>query len=518
MTESKKAQAANSVIWLTLQSIVGRVFSLLTNLALAWLLLEEDFGLYGVAATVFAFTNIFNSAGVNSFLFARQKHFKHWAGEVFWLTCVLSVSVSLLTIGVGVVMTSYFPIERPVQFLWLLGLMSLIPPIGALGSVAGAKMRVDFRFREISILESSLQIFGALGKISLAACGLGAFSFVLTNIVVSLIRSIAFIRLSGFKILFSVHLSRWKYFLGKMGALLLTSLLAQLVIMGDYAVVCNFVSRSTLGLFFFAYNYSAAGVILLTNGLAVVLLQVVSRERTTERQLDIFTRAAQFSTVVVFPLCLLQAALAEPLGYCLLPEKWHRSILLLQILSFGMAGRSASWLAASYLAAKGKFGYRLLLSIVSSITFLAVAVIGCLVGTWISTNWSTEYGMSVLIALAVGEAIYFPVNAFFFTWFAIRSDTTKPMVKMVEIMGKPAFSASFSVGVGYAIGRLLFPHWFAAAITIIGISLIVYWMMLLILMPEQYKNIRERVVHAVVKLKQITSHLFRGTFGQSSGI
>ena len=42
------------------------------------------------------------------------------------------------------------------------------------------------------------------------------------------------------------------------------------------------------------------GVMLLTNGLAAVLLQVVSREWTAERQLDIFTKAAQFSTAVVF--------------------------------------------------------------------------------------------------------------------------------------------------------------------------------------------------------------------------
>lgn len=518
MTESKKAQAANSVIWLTLQSIVGRVFSLLTNLALAWLLLEEDFGLYGIAATVFAFTNIFNSTGSNSFLFARQKSFKHWSGEVFWLSCLLGVTVSLLTIGVGVVMTSYFPIEQPVQFLWLLGLMSLIPPVGALGSVAGAKMRVDFRFREISILESALQIFGALGKVLLAACGFGAFSFVLTNIAIALIRSSAFIKLSGFKIPLSVHLSRWKYFFGKTGALLLTTLSAQLVLSGDYAIVCNFVSRSTLGLFFFAYNYSAAGVVLLTNGLAVVLLQVVSRERTAEKQMDIFTRAAQFSTAVVFPLCLLQVALAEPLGYSLLPEKWHRSILLLQILSFGMAGRTVSWLASSYLAAKGKFGFRLKLSIVSSVGFLAFALGACLIGASISTSWSTEYGMSVLIALAVGEAIYFPVNAFLFTWFAIRSDTTAPMSKIVEIMGKPALAAGLSVGVGYAIGRLLFPHWFAAAITIIGVSMTLYWAMLRIVIPDQYKDIRERTVDVLMKLKQAAIRLAGKRSGQSTGI
>ena len=42
------------------------------------------------------------------------------------------------------------------------------------------------------------------------------------------------------------------------------------------------------------------GGMLLTNGLAAVLLQVVSREWTAERQLDIFTKAAQFSTAVVF--------------------------------------------------------------------------------------------------------------------------------------------------------------------------------------------------------------------------
>ena len=517
MTSTAKSQAANSVIWVTLQSFVGRIFSLLTNLGLAWLLLEEDFGLYGIAATVFAFTNVFTAAGISNFLFARQKSFKHWAREVFWLSILLSICVSVLTLAVGAVMTNFYGIEDPVQFLWLLGLMSVIPPLGAVGSVAGAQMKVNFRFRELSILESSLQIFGAIGKISLAACGLGAFSFVLTNIAVASIRSISLIRLSGFKIPFSVHLGRWKYFFGKAGALVLTALAAQLVLKGDYAIVSNFVSRSTLGLFFFAYSYSAAGVVLLTNGLAVVLTQVVSRERNAEKQLDIFTKAAQFSTVVVFPLCCLQAALAEPLGYCLLPENWHRSILLLQILSLGMAGRTVTWLATSYLAAKGRFGFRLWLSVVSSVGFLAAALIGCLVGSYISKSWSTEPGMSVLIGLAIGETIYFPVNAILFTWFAIRSDAASPLKRIMEIVGKPALSAGLSAAVGYSIGWLLFPHWVAAAIVIVFVTVIVYVIMIRIQMPDQYQNIRERVVRILLKLRQLTTQLFQESLGQSSG-
>ena len=66
-------RTSRGAAWMTVQTILTKVLSLGSQLILARLLLEEDFGLYGLALTVYSFAAMIHQAGIQEVLIHRQR-------------------------------------------------------------------------------------------------------------------------------------------------------------------------------------------------------------------------------------------------------------------------------------------------------------------------------------------------------------------------------------------------------------------------------------------------------------
>ena len=471
-------KATFGAIWLTAQTVTGRLVGIVANLVLAWYLTREDFGLFGTAATIAAFCEVFGAGGIGTILIVRQKNFDLWAGPAQWLSAAFGIGVSVLMVASSVIAGAVTAIERDGELVGLVCVMALVPFFRSLATVPYSKLRIEMRFKRIAVIETSVLLVSGLAKIVLAIAGFGAFSFVLPTAAFALIRTVVVWLAAGTKVDFAWRVRRWKYLMNDGLMLMLTALTFKLVTYGDYAVLAFHVSTKELGTYFFAFTYSILGVVMLTSGLNGVLVPTFANLNDKPRQFLAFTRSAKLLLAIVCPLCFLQSAISEPAARILLKPNWEPAIILLQVLSLGMAGRTVSWLAASLMESQGRFRTRMLIGLVSAAVFMATVFIGVRVGG--------------LLGTAIGVAIFYPIMSVFTTWVAI-SEIENPVQTLREILFKPVVSAAFAVLLPWTAAKFFDVGVWGQFILVPLAALLLYGLLLRYWMRETYIELASKL-------------------------
>jgi PST family polysaccharide transporter len=132
-----------------------------------------------------------------------------------------------------------------------------------------------------------------------------------------------------------------------------------------------------------------------------VLFSALSRLRLEpQRQMAAFFSGARVLAAVALPVCLVQAALADPGVRTIFKAKWYPAIPLVQVLSAGMALRVLAWPSLSLLLGQGR--YR---------TFVAVQGVGATIFLlMIAAAGALSDSPHAAMAVAVAAAIYFTVE------------------------------------------------------------------------------------------------------------
>lgn len=451
---------------------------IVANLVLAWYLTREDFGLFGTAATIAAFCEVFGAGGIGTILIVRQKRFDLWAGPAQWLSMAFGIGVSVLMVASGVIAGFVTTIQRDGELVALVTIMALVPFFRSLATVPFSKLRIDMRFKRIAVIETSVLLASGFAKIILAVAGFGAFSFVIPTAAFALMRTLAVWFAAGIKVDFAWRVRRWKYLMNDGMMLMLTALMFKLVTYGDYAVLAFHVSTEELGTYFFAFTYSILGVVMLTSGLNGVLVPTFANLNDKFRQFRAFIRSAKLLLAIVCPLCFLQSAISEPAARILLKPNWEPAIILLQILSLGMAGRTVSWLAASLMESQGRFRTRMLIGLVSAAVFMVTVFVGVRVGG--------------LLGTAIGVATFYPIMSVFTTWVAI-SEIEKPMQVLREILFKPVVSAALAVLLPWTAANLFDIGDWGQLILVPLAALLLYGFLLRYWMHETYIELASKL-------------------------
>ena len=451
---------------------------IVANLVLAWYLTREDFGLFGTAATIAAFCEVFGAGGIGTILIVRQKRFDLWAGPAQWLSMAFGIGVSVLMVASGVIAGFVTTIQRDGELVALVTIMALVPFFRSLATVPFSKLRIDMRFKRIAVIETSVLLASGFAKIILAVAGFGAFSFVIPTAAFALMRTLAVWFAAGIKVDFAWRVRRWKYLMNDGMMLMLTALMFKLVTYGDYAVLAFHVSTEELGTYFFAFTYSILGVVMLTSGLNGVLVPTFANLNDKFRQFRAFIRSAKLLLAIVCPLCFLQSAISEPAARILLKPNWEPAIILLQILSLGMAGRTVSWLAASLMESQGRFRTRMLIGLVSVAVFMVTVFVGVRVGG--------------LLGTAIGVATFYPIMSVFTTWVAI-SEIEKPMQVLREILFKPVVSAALAVLLPWTAANLFDIGDWGQLILVPLAALLLYGFLLRYWMHETYIELASKL-------------------------
>ena len=365
-------KTASGAAWMTVMSIGTKLVLLIGNVALAHLLVPDDWGLYAQAGVILMLVMLLQEAGLRQVLIRRQARFSLWAPVALSMAITLGLVAWTVMIGLAPIASAVF---REPRLTWMIIAISPCAPLSAIMLVPSAKLQIDMRFRTMSIIEIWMPLIQMTTSIVLALLGFGPWSFIVPQPIVAVIRLVAIWRAAGLKLPFRFNMHRWKPLFGDSAKLFGASIAMQLVEMGDMLVLAATQISAIVGQYKLAVLLSVQVVYLLGLSLSWVLLPALAQlQGDPERQLNAFRRAARILAVVGFPLCLLQAAAAEPAIHVVFQAKWQAAILPTQILSLGMAFRMIWPASRSLMQAQGRFRTYLVLSCVYAIVyFVAVA-------------------------------------------------------------------------------------------------------------------------------------------------
>ncbi len=382
--QSLTNQTSHSFLWMMFQTLGTKVGTVIAQLALAWLLTKDDFGLVALAYSVTSFVWVLQQSGLKQILIQRQAHFDRWVHAGFWLSVAISVTVFVVMVITGPIASMVF---HNSQLTWIVFLVACCSLLEGFCVVPSAIIERDLRFNIVAKLTLAGNLTTSILSVILAFLGAGVYSFVIPLPIVSLGRFLILMYASGYRPVGRLYLRRWRYLLADSALMVGTSVAVCCVAQGDNLMLGLFHSREVLGVYFFAFNLSTQTGQLVASNLGAVLMPALSKLASDlPRQLNAAIRATRVMLLIGIPLCFLQAALVEPAITLFFRGRWDGAAPVVQYLSLGMAMTLVNGCTGSLLQSQGRFRFLFLWNVAIAAVFLTAVAIGAKVGAAVSVS------------------------------------------------------------------------------------------------------------------------------------
>ncbi len=490
-------RTAHGFFWLMAQTIGSKLVGLAGQVVLAWLLMPEDLGLWGAATVIAGFCGLIQQAGIRETLIQRQEKYHLWANSAFWMSAALGCVGAVVTAAVAWPAAALF--HQP-QLVGLILVLAATAPVQSLDLVAEARLQLNLRFAMLATVNWAITVSQLILTVIFAKLGFGAYSFVLPRPITAVARLILLWWAAKPPVTWRPEVRRWKYLVSDSATLFVSNIFLQLQLQGDNIVLgFLYADKAVLGVYFFAFNLSINTMALFTGNLTGVLFPALSKlQGDPKRQIRAFLDATQALALIAVPLCILQAAAADP-GIRLLfqDDKWSSAIPVLQALSLGMAFRVVASPGGSLIQAQGRFKVILITNILNVAFFLPLVTAGGLVGDLKSADLWLRPATTVGIAVAV----YFVIVAPIFLYVAIRP-SGGTLADLWRVYARPMLASLVAGAVSMGLGALIPAdkvrgHRWAQGIRLVSITVwfvVIYVPLIRYLAPEAWRALIQRLV------------------------
>lgn len=444
--ESLTHHAARGVAWNLVMSVAERLLSVGMQIALTYVLLKEDFGVWALAMPMVNLVTIMQYSGVREILMRRRKRIHLWINPAVWMSGAIGLLGAAVMLGAAVPMARIY--ENP-ELGVVVALLAITPLARAMAIVPDALMFDALRFRATATMFALGSMAANFLYMVFALLGMGARSFPLALPLPEAVRAAIIWRMMKPRVKRSPELRRWRYMVGD-SALVFGSNLAKWARgYGDYFVLGLFATEGMVGVYFFAFSLSIQTFRMVTLNLASVLLPTLSRLRDEpERQVSAFLRAARAMMFIGTPMCLGLGAVAGPFMRGFLDaQKWAALPVILQVISFGTCLRLLDEPAQSLMNAQGRFRGFFRFSLVSAAAFIAAA----LAGAWAGDRFPA---VGPALGTAIAAAAYSLVAGPLLVWVAICRGGGRP-VDVARVFIVPIVLLIVSAAPGVVLERLL---------------------------------------------------------------
>lgn len=420
------------------QNAASRVVSLGSQLILAAILSPADFGLVGLTFSFSSLASALINVGVEDVAMQRGKALRLWLGAVFWISLGMSVAAGLILMAAAPILGHLY--GSP-SLMHLVAILGLTMPVGALSTAPGLILRSRMRFGFLSISATIELVAQVVMTVMLAWAGFGAFSFILPLPITAAARVVIWWRKLDLRIDLRARSGRWRFLVKNTAASTVTRLLIALIAQGDYIVLGLVASKETVGAYYFAFRLAVQPLwVIAGNFIGVLFPALAQLQQGSARERSAVINAVRLLAYAVMPLGFLQAAMAKPAMDVLFSSKWAASVPIIQVLSIGLALDSLSWVAETFLRARGDFTWILRAFALQTPIFFALVLFGSLLGEGAGT--------------AVAVTTYYALTQPFFVYGAFRRlGVTKADVALLYL--KPITLSLCAVGTAVAVSTVL---------------------------------------------------------------
>jgi O-antigen/teichoic acid export membrane protein len=380
-------QAARGFLYTFGQVVLGKVVNIIGILVLSRLLDDADYGYVGLAYAVYAFAALVQQGGMMELLIQRGREYEIWANAAFWMALAMGLVSTALLVTAAPAAAWFFGDQRLTPLIMILAGQLIM---AALSTVPEAGLRIQMRFKLLSLIGLLTTTAVTVLSIVFAWLGFGAYSFIIPGPIVLGVRAAALWRLSPPPVRRQVEFHRWPHMLGANAMLFAASVFQTIAWQGDYVILGRLYphDKPMVGRYYWAYNLSTQTAQLLSLNIAGVLLPSLTRlQEELARLRHAFLRSTRVLSAIGAPACLLQAALAEPVVRLAFDPKWHAAIPIIQVLSAGFVFTTVFPACGSLLKAQGRFTMLLLQSVAAAALFVGCVYVGARQAAGVGAAW-----------------------------------------------------------------------------------------------------------------------------------
>lgn len=330
MAKTIRRKTTDGLIWNTTQKLMSKGLQLVFSILIARILVPEDYGLIAIANLFIALSDVLIDSGFAKALIREPEKTETDYSTVFWFNLLASCSLYAILFLIAPLIAGYYDAEALTPIIRVISL-SLI--INAICGVQSLHMMVEMDFRSLAIMETSAMAIGGITALVLAMHGAGVWALVAQTLVGCTARTILIWLKGKFRPLrvFSGAILR-KYF--SFGSRLLASEFANRLYNSIFTLtIGKRFSAAQLGYYGKADAFASTPGSIVSGPLSAVTFPAMAKiQDEKDRMRESSINMMSLTSLVVFPLFLGLAAVAEALVPALLTDKWNGMIPMLQLL------------------------------------------------------------------------------------------------------------------------------------------------------------------------------------------
>jgi O-antigen/teichoic acid export membrane protein len=396
------------MVWMIAGTILAKVITFFAQWVLGKQLSPDEFAVFAYATAIAGFTMVCREAGVREYLVQRcssggQAAYEDLAGTGFWLAFWYNIVVAAIMAAIALPLARFTQQPLLAPMLWV---MAAALPLGTIGGILQNKMRLELRFRELSIKGMISGITRQGSAIAMALSGVGAMSQawpVMVGAVVETVGGYTATREKIWKRPAQPHRwfgilreTKWLMFASianfavDWGPFLLLAALAALSKittgpLAPYAHLINLQDKQS-GIFYFAFMITAQVGVLLSFNLMVVLTPALARMHDQPQRLAFASTRALRTLMMAGSIGSLGlASIMLPLEHLLWKGKWEQAVYAVVILGVFFPWRVTFGVCSSILQAQGRFRLYAVMTFIEGAGLTLATVAGALVHPVAST-------------------------------------------------------------------------------------------------------------------------------------
>jgi len=378
MQEKTGKKTLSGMLWMLFATGIGKFATLITQVVLGWLLTKEDFGLYALALSVSASVALLRNGGTQQLLIQKGTEYTELAPSIFKFSLLFNCMACLFLLFLSPIAATVYKAPELQGMLSIIAVsILLMTPFGILR----AKLIIDHRFKETSIVGLISNITRQGSTIVCAFMGLGYMSFIwpilLEPIVLSIV-SYYFVR--GWVKSKRLTINEFKKIFVDAKWVMLGSLALALFATGEYFVIGLFEDKESLGIYFFGFQLVIVVSVIITSAIETVFLPVLAK--LPEKQ---YKQAYINTLFLICSISLIISILgfinAEWLINFVWKGKWDQAIFIIEVLILTMPAILLTNFNKVVMESKGLWGKRLI--------NLSIFVIGDIIVAGIS-SWKYD--------------------------------------------------------------------------------------------------------------------------------
>ncbi|MEM9507013.1 MAG: lipopolysaccharide biosynthesis protein [Cyanobacteria bacterium P01_E01_bin.35] len=363
-----------------------------TTLALARLLVPEDFGLIGMVTVIINFVQLFKDLGLSTATIQKQQINQEQVTTLFWINLAVSFVITAIVILLSPIIAWFYQEQRLRAIICVLGTIFVF---GGLTVQHQALLKRKMHFGSLAKVEIASVFFSVIIALSAASLGLGYWSLVLMQLAQASANAIGV----------------WIACSWRPGLPTKTNEVASLLAFGGNITgyrITNYFSRNLdnillgqywgaqqLGLYAMAYKLLLLPIQQINAPITSVALPALSRlQNEPNNYKNYYHKALLLITSVSMPLVAFMFVAIDKIVLIALGEKWLDTIPIFQYLmpaafigTFNVVG---GWVLISLNRANRLFKLGVATSIVNIIIFL-ISI------RWGAIGVAAAYGFSRII-------------------------------------------------------------------------------------------------------------------------